>query len=297
MRILPGDVATVILSGSGEGTVSPEARTALRDELGLNDSLISQYLDWLINMLNGSFGGKSLESRESLGSIIGRQIPVTFLLTIYSLVLAISISIPLGIYSAIKNGRPPDIVIRIISLTGLGMPNLWLAILLILGLLILFGWSPPITYSSPWSNFLLHSQMLIWPAIILAWEQSSHLIRIIRSNMLNILDQDYILTAKSLGLSETAIIVGHALPNAFVSTLTVIGLQFGTLISGVVVLETIFGLPGIGRTLIQAALVRDYPVIQSLATLMVFFSLLINLLIDIAYQYFDPRLQSWNLRD
>ena len=139
--------------------------------------------------------------------------------------------------------------------------------------------------------------MVIWPAIILAWEQSSLLIRIVRSNMLSILDQDYILTAKSLGLSETSIVLGHALPNAYISTLTALGLQFGTLVSGVVVLETIFGLPGIGRTLIQAALVRDFPVIQSLATLMVLFSLLINLLIDIAYQYVDPRLQSRNPRN
>ena len=290
MRSLPGDVVTVILSGSGEGVVSLEAKEALREELGLDKPLIKQYLTWAKSFITGEFGGRSLENREQISSIIYRQAPVPLLLTFYSLVISICISTPLGIYSALRKGSIADIFTRLTSLIGLAFPNMWMALIIILLLLLLFGWSPPIIYSSPGSDIWLHIQIVIWPALIIGWEQSSHMIRVVRSNMLDILGKDYIVTARSKGLPELSIIMGHAVPNVLIPTLTMTGLQIGSLITGVVVLETIFGLPGLGRGLIQAALVRDYPVIQTIVTVIIMISLFINLLVDILYKKADPRL-------
>jgi len=287
MRVLPGDVVGVII---GDVPASPEAREALAEELGLNDSLTVQYGRWLRSMLNGKFGGRSLESRDPIRSIIGRQLPVTLLLAGYTILLSAFVSVPLGVLAAAKSGRWPDLIVRGATLGGLALPNLLVALLVILGLLLFFQWSPPIIYSSPWSDPWIHIQMVAWPTLILSWEQSSHLVRVTRSSMLTALSQDYVVTARSKGLSERSIIMGHALPTARITVVTMLGIQFGSLVSGVLILETIFGLPGIGRGLVQAALVRDYPVIQSLASLLVFLSLILNLIVDTIYTYVDPRI-------
>jgi peptide/nickel transport system permease protein len=294
MRVLPGDVVLVILSGSGEAVVSPEAREALREELGLNDPLPVQYGRWLGSMVNGEFGGRSLETREPIRSIIGRQLPVTLLLTGYTVLLSILVSVPLGVISAARSNRWPDYVVRVTTLGGLALPNLWVALLIVLGLLLFFRWSPPIIYTTPWSDPWNHIQMVAWPALILAWEQSSHLVRVTRSSLLEALGQDYIVTARSKGLSERSLVMQHALPNALIPAVTMLGLQFGSLVSGALILETIFGLPGIGRGLVQAALARDYPVIQSLATLLVLLSLVVNLTVDIINTRIDPRISDAN---
>ena len=290
MRVLPGDIVLVILSGSGEAAVSPEAREALEEELSLNDPLPVQYGQWLWSMVNGQFGGRSFESREPIRSIISRQLPVTLLLTGYTLLLSVIVSLPLGILAAVRSNRWPDYVIRVATLGGLALPNLWVALIVILGLLLLFGWSPPIIYAAPWSNPWSHIQMVAWPALILAWEYSSHLVRVTRSSMLEALSQAHITTAKSKGLPEHSIVLRHALRNALIPMVTMLGLQFGSLLSGALILETIFGLPGIGRGIVQAALARDYPVIQSLATLLVLVSLVVNLVVDTIYTLIDPRI-------
>ena len=290
MRVLPGDIVLVILSGSGEAAVSPEAREALEEELSLNDPLPVQYGQWLWSMVNGQFGGRSFESREPIRSIISRQLPVTLLLTGYTMLLSVIVSLPLGILAAVRSNRWPDYVIRVATLGGLALPNLWVALIVILGLLLLFGWSPPIIYAAPWSDPWSHIQMVAWPALILAWEYSSHLVRVTRSSMLEALSQAHITTAKSKGLPEHSIVLRHALRNALIPVVTMLGLQFGSLLSGTLILETIFGLPGIGRGIVQAALARDYPVIQSLATLLVLVSLVVNLAVDTIYTLIDPRI-------
>ena len=290
MRVLPGDIVLVILSGSGESTVSPEAREALTEELGLNDPLSVQYGRWLWDMVNGNFGGRSLETREPIRGIIARQLPVTLLLAGYTMILSIVVSIPLGILAATWHNRWPDYVIRVGTLGGLALPNLWIALLIILAFVLFLSWSPPIMYTTPWSNPWNHIQMMAWPVLILAWQYSSHLVRVIRLSMLEALAQDYIRTARSKGLSDITIVLRHALPNALVPTVTMLGLQFGSLLSGAIILETIFGLPGIGRGLVQAALARDFPAIQSIASLLVMLSLLINVVVDTTYSLIDPRI-------
>jgi len=290
MRVLPGDVVLVILSGSGESAVSPEAREALQEELGLNDPLHVQYGRWLWSMVNGEFGGNSLESREPIRSIIGRQLPITLLLTGYTILLSVFVSLPLGVLAAARRNRWPDYAVRMVTLGGLALPNLWVALLVILGLLVFFSWSPPVIYSAPWSDPWNHIQMLAWPVMILAWEHSSHLVRVTRSGMLDALSQVYVTTARSKGLQEYAVLLRHAFRNALIPAITTLGLLFGSLLSGALVLETMFGLPGIGRGLVQAALSRDYPVIQSLATLLVLLSLVVNLAVDLVYKLIDPRI-------
>ena len=287
MRVLPGDIVLVI---SGDVAVSPEVREELREELGLNDPLPIQYGRWLWSMVDGEFGGRSLESREPIRSMIGRQLPVTLLLTGYTVLLSILVSMPLGVLAAVWSNRWPDYIVRVTTLGGLALPNLLVALLIMLGLLLVFRWSPPIIYTSPWANPWNHVQMVVLPALILAWEYSSHLVRVTRASMLEALSQTYITTARSKGLSEYVVVLRHGLPNALVPIVTMVGLQFGTLLSGALILETLFGLPGIGRGLVQAALARDYPVIQSLATLLVLLSLVVNLVVEMVYTRIDPRI-------
>ncbi|MBI2856255.1 MAG: ABC transporter permease [Chloroflexi bacterium] len=286
MRVLPGDIVLVI---AGDVPVTAEAREALREELGLNDPLHVQYGRWLWSMVNGQFGGRSLESREPIRSIIARQLPVTLLLASYTVLLSILVSVPLAVLAAVRRNRWPDYVVRVATLGGLALPNLWVALLVILGLLFFFRWSPPIIYTTPWADPWNHMQMMVWPVLVLAWEYSSHLVRVTRSSMLEALGQAYITTARSKGLPERTVIWRHALRNALIPAVTMLGLQFGALLSGALILETIFGLPGMGRGLVQAALARDYPVIQSLASLLVFLALVVNLAVDMLYTFIDPR--------
>ena len=220
MRALPGDVALVILGGSGDTVVNPEVREALEEELGLNDPLVVQYGRWLWSMVSGEFGGRSLETREPIRSIVGRQLPVTALLTGYTILLSVVVSLPLGVLAAARSNRLSDYVVRLMTLGGLAIPSLWVALLTILCLLIFFRWSPPLVYAAPWSDPWVHLQKMVWPAAILAWEQSSHLVRVTRSSVLEALNQTYITTARGKGLPERSIVLQHALPNALVPAVT-----------------------------------------------------------------------------
>jgi len=289
LRVLPGDVAIVILGGGG-APHTPEVREALREELGLNDPLAVQYGRWLWSMANGEFGGQSLVNGQSIRSLVARQLPVTLLLALYTVVLSVLISVPLGVLAVWRWRRWPDYVVRVVSIIGQAVPNFWVALLIVLGLVVVFRWSPPIVYAYPWEDPWNHLQIVIWPVLLLAWEYSSHIVRVTRASMLDVLHESYVLTARAKGLPEHLIILRHVLRNALPPTITVMGFQLGALLGGTLILESIFGLPGIGRGLVTAALARDYPVVQSLATLLVFAMLFINLIIDLVYTVADPRI-------
>ncbi len=289
MRVLPGDVAATILSGGGETTHSPEVREALRAELGLNDHLLRQYGGWLWDMVNGNFGGDSLIDNQSIRSQLARQLPVTGLLALYTLAASTLIWVPLGIIASWQRDRWPDYLIRLIALPGQAVPSFLLALLAILGLLLLFGWSPPIVYTGPFDDPWNHALMVFWPVLLLTWEFGSHIVRVTRASMLETLSQPYIVVAQAKGLPERAVLLSHALRNALLPIITVLGVQFGALLGGTLILESIFGLPGIGRGLVDSALARDFPVVQSLVTLLVVAMLLVNLLLDLAYARADPR--------
>ena len=287
MHVLPGDVARSI---TGDVPVAPEVHEALRDELGLNDPLFTQYNRWLISMLNGKFGGHSLETNEPIASILSRQLPVTVLLASYTLVLSIIISIPLGIIAGVYQTRWIDKFILLATLSGSAIPSLAASLIILLVLLICLNWSPPITYTTPWNDIWNHIQMLAWPTLILTWQYSSHIIRITRTCLIEALEQPYVTTAYSKGLPKNTIVIKHAFVNALIPIATMLGLQFGGLLGGAIIVETIFGLPGIGRGFVNAALIRDYNVVQSFAFLLICAALGINLLIDIFYRYINPRI-------
>jgi len=289
MRILPGDIAALTLSGGGEVAYSIEVWEALREEWGLNDSLILQYGRWLWSMVNGDFGGQSLLYGQPIQTLVARQLPVTLSLTLYTVALSLLVSVPLGILAALKWNRWQDYMVRLATLPGQALPNFWIALLLLLGLVFCFRWSPPIIYTHLWENLWNHFQMLILPVLLLTWGYSSHIVRVTRASILDTMQEDYIRTARAKGLSESQITIKHALRTALAPIVTVLGLQFGVLLGGTLILEYIFGLPGLGRGLIQAALARDYPVVQSFVTLLVFAILSVNLIVDLIYRAVDPR--------
>jgi peptide/nickel transport system permease protein len=290
MRILPGDVAAVILSGSGEAPHSVEVREALRKELDLNDPYLVQYGKWLWSMIVGEFGGRSLVDGQPIRILVARQLPVTLLLATYTVALSVIVSLPLGVLAAWRRNRWLDYLVRFVTIPGQALPNFWIALILLLGLVYAFQWSPPIVYTHPWEDLGNHFQIILLPVLLLAWEYSSHIVRVTRASILNAMNEDYVITARAKGLAEHDIILRHVLHNALVPVVTVLGLQLGGLLGGTLILESVFGLPGLGRGIIQAALARDYPVVQSLATLLVFAVLSLNLVIDFVYRIIDPRI-------
>ncbi len=290
MRILPGDVALAVLATGGETAVTPEAVQEMRERLGLNKPLPVQYGEWTWSMVKGDFGGKSLLNREPIGSIVARRLPVTLQLTLYTMVFAMVVSVPLGIAAAVYQDKWLDYVIRIVAVLGLAVPQFWVAYIMLIGMAFIFTWSPPILYSNVWENPGDHFLMMMWPVLILSWVYGAYLIRITRSTMLEVLRQDYIRTARSKGLAEGSVLWRHGLRNALIPVLTLAGLYVGTLVGGTVILEAVFGLPGVGQAIIEAAAFRDYAVIQSLTMVVVFMMLSINLAVDIAYAFIDPRI-------
>ena len=294
LRIIPGDATLSILAGS---THTEEMRESLREEIGLNESLPTQYVRWLGSMLRGDFGGNSLENREPIRSIIFRQLPVTLLLAVYASVLSILIAVPLAILSASRSRTPLDYLIRFGSFAGLSIPGVWAALLIILALLRLFRWSPPIFYTSLRADPINHLLIMIWPAFLLAAGFSAQLLRIIRAGILEALQRDHIVAARSRGVAEGKILTKYAFRLSLAPAVTMIGVQFGVLLGGTLVLETIFGIPGIGRALVQAAVFRDYPVVQSIVTILVSSQLVLNLILDFFYSIIDPRISHRGLQN
>ena len=229
-------------------------------------------------------------SSQPIAAIVSRQLPVTLLLAFYAVVLSVIVSVPLGILAALRQNGWQDYLVRFITIPGQALPSFWIALLILLGLTFFFQWSPPIIYTNPWEDPWNHLKIMVWPVLLLTWEHSSHIARATRAYILDVMYEDYILTARAKGLSQTRIVLRHALRNALVPTITILGLQLGGLLGGALFLESIFGLPGIGRGLVRAALVRDYPVIQTLVTLLVFTMLTLNFIIDIIYRIIDPRI-------
>ena len=289
MRVLPGDVAARILNEE-EGVVSQAEYDALREKLGLEEPIPVQYGKWIWSMVNGEFGGSSLVSREPIADMVSRRLIVTGQLALYTIVLTMIAAIPLGILAAIYQDKWPDYVIRTITITGHAIPNFWLALMVLLLLVLVVEWSPPLRYVHVWENPVAHLQKVIWPVLILTWGYTAFMTRITRSNVLEVLRQDYVRTARSKGLNEVVVLGRHVLRNALIPVITVGGFYLSFLLSGSLILENIFGIPGIGQGIIAGATERDYPVIQSLTLLLVFFLLGVNLLVDLLYKIIDPRI-------
>jgi peptide/nickel transport system permease protein len=291
MRLLPGDVAQVILTGGGTSAtvVTAEQRQEVRAQLGLDRPLVVQYGDWLGHALRGDLG-QSFQSKQSVSQQIARRVPVTVELAALALLLSLLIAVPAGIVAAVDQDGALDYVVRLFAILGLAVPSFWLAIIALTLGAIWFGLTPPVRYASPVHDIRVNLTMMLWPALILAISLAATVMRMIRASLLETLRQDYVRTAHAKGLAKRWVILRHALRNALIPTVTVIGGQIGGLLSGSIVLEQIFLLPGLGRLAIEAINGRDYFVLQGVVLLFAVLVVVINLLVDLAYPLLDPRI-------
>ena len=290
MRLLPGDVALYIL-GSGESSeVNKQALQQIREDLGLDQPLIVQYGQWLWGVVRLDFGN-SYWTRQPVIEELKRRYPITANLAVMSLLLGTLIAIPVGVLSAVRQDTLADYAARIFVISGLSLPNFWLAILIILGLVHYFRWLPPLDYAPFWVDPWQNLKQLAFPALATGYRLSAIGARMTRSSILEVLRDDYVRTARAKGLQEYVIVLKHALRNALLPVVTIIGLELLTLFGGLVVIETVFTIPGIGRYLVDAITHRDYPSVQALVFVIALFVVTVNLLVDIVYGFLDPRIR------
>lgn len=289
VHLAPGDPVLIML-GSQEQAITPERIEELREEWGFNDPLYVQYWRWLKNALRGDLG-KSIYTGQDVFKTIVERIPATLLLTISSMIVAIAISLPVGIISAVRQYSAWDYIGMVGALLGVSMPAFWLALLSMYMFSLKLGWLPATGmghFSQGLGTVIKH---LILPSFTLGFGMAAMTTRLTRSSMLEVFRQDYIRTAKAKGLSEKVVIYRHALKNALIPIVTVIGTQFGSLLGGAVVTETIFAWPGMGRQAIASIQRRDLPMIQGNVLLMCLIFVLVNLIVDISYTWLDPRIR------
>ncbi|MCP3027906.1 ABC transporter permease [Halobacillus sp. A5] len=286
MRIVPGDLAMTILGNNA----TPESLHQLREDFGLNLPLYVQYFNWMSGVLTGDFGQSMRTGQEVLPDILSR-FKLTFELTLISAFISWIIAIPLGIIAAVKRNTNTDFGVRLISLLGVSVPNFALAIIIILVLSLAFSYSPPIEYVGFFENPLQNLEIMIIPAIVLGSSMAGAVMRMTRSSVLEILRQDFIRTIRAKGARERIVIFNHALRNAMIPILTIIGLQVGTLLGGTVIIEQIFSLPGLGQLVLTAINQRDFIVVQGAVLFIAFVFVFINLLVDVLYSYLDPRIK------
>jgi peptide/nickel transport system permease protein len=285
MHVIPGDPARAMLGPEG----TPEAVETLRRQLGLNDPLWWQYYYWISRALAGDLGQSILLS-QSVISLLAERLPVTLILSLYSLLLAIAIALPVSIISASRPATTVDHVGRIIALLGLAIPSFWLGLILILVFSVGLRWFPVFGYVSLFSDPLGHFTHLVMPTLSLGAGYAAMILETSRNSLIEVLRQDYIRTARAGGLSERCVLWKYALRNALIPTVTVIGIQVGYLMSGAVIVENVFAIPGMGRLLVNAVLSRDYPVVQGAMLVIVLIFTIANLLVDIICVAIDPRI-------
>jgi peptide/nickel transport system permease protein len=286
VRLIPGDVVQLLLGTEA----SVQQIETLRRVLGLDRPLPIQFADWFGQIIRGDFGTSLRTGRPVLPDIFAR-LGVTLQLTVASMLVALLVAVPLGVASAANRGRAVDAVSRVLALVGLSVPGFWLATIMILFFSVQLRWLPPIGFISPLDNPALGLQTLLLPSIALGTALAAFVTRMIRSSLLEVLNQDYIRTARAKGLHERSVLYGHALKNAFIPVLTVIGIQVGHLLGGAVIIEEIFSFPGMGRFLLNGIYQRDYPVVQGTVLFVALVFSLINVLVDVLYAWFDPRIR------
>ena len=288
MRVMPGDALTALMAESGN--VGERELAKLRQDLGLNRPYWEQYGIWLWQMV--SFNpGDSIFTNEPIPVSLKKAIPVTLELATLAIILGLTIAIPVGVLSATRQDRPSDYVGRVVAVSGLSLPDFWLGTLVITFSAIWFHWIPPIGYVSIWESPARNLQQFILPAAVLGFRLSSATMRMTRSTVLEVLREDYVRTAWAKGLEGRIVVYKHALKNALIPVVTIVGGQLGTLLAGTVIVETIFALPGMGRLTVEAIVYRDYPVVQTNVMLVAGVLVTLNLLVDLSYAWLDPRIR------
>jgi peptide/nickel transport system permease protein len=288
LRLLPGDIVDVMTGGDIPSTA--QSRERLREAFGLDKPLPLQYVTWIANMARGDLG-TSFRSGEPIATILLRTLPITLELTLLAVLVATMCAIPLGVVSAVVRESSFDYVARLAGLVGLSMPNFWLATLMLLFTSVLFHWIPPVNWISPFQNPLGNLQQMLLPVAAIALQLMAILMRMTRAMMLEVLQQDYVRTARAKGAQERMVVFRHALRNALIPVVSVIGFQIGALMGGSAIVEVIFGLNGVGNTLVQAIFNRDYPVVQATTLFVAAVFVMANLSVDLLYGYLDPRLK------
>lgn len=282
MRLMPGDPVR-LLAGEGQIRITEEQLDAIRTKWGLDRPYHEQYLVWAGNLLTGDFGQSLVRRGVPVRQMIFEAIPVTALLNLYALILAIAVSLPLGIVSAVRRNSLLDYVTSFGSALGIATPNFWLALVLIVIFSLQLRWLPPFGLRS-WQGFVL-------PVVVLATEQMAVLMRITRGTVLELLPQDFVRTARSKGLPQPRVMWRHVVSNAMLPIITVIGFRIAFLLSGTIIVETVFALPGVGRLFTDSVMRLDYQVVQSLVVLFAVIVVVVNLLTDLIYALVDPRVR------
>jgi len=288
MRLAPGNITDIIFESAGY--VDEADRKRLEAELGIDKPVAVQYTRWLGEIVRGELG-KSYRYDLPAWQIIRPRLPVTLELAVLALAFSVLLGVPTGVISAIRQDRPLDYLLRVLSLAGLSMPSFWLGMIVILLLVRSLGWIPSMTYVSPFDNLGANLFQFVLPALAVGYRSSALIMRITRSAMLEVLREDYIRTAWAKGQREALVVWRHALKNASLPVITLIGIEFAFLIGGLIVTETVFNLPGVARYLVDAIQVRDYPIVQNLVMLIAVVVVLANLTVDLLYTWLDPRIK------
>ncbi|MCJ8308867.1 MAG: ABC transporter permease [Rhizobiaceae bacterium] len=286
LEIVPGDPAQVMLGINA----TDEAIAALREDLGLNKPVLERYFSWVFGMLQGDFG-KSYTYSVPVNELVADRVTISLPLALLSLLISTAIAIPVGLYAAARRGSLADTGIMALSQVGIAIPNFWFALLLVYFLAIWLQLVPAGGFPGWEAGFFTALKSLLLPAISLALPQAAILSRVTRSALLETLGEDYVRTARAKGLSRRSTIWKHALRNAMIPVLTILGLQFAYLLAGTIIIENVFYLPGLGRLVFQAISLRDLIVVESVVMMLVGTIIVINLLVDLAYLWVDPRLR------
>jgi peptide/nickel transport system permease protein len=290
MRLLPGDPLVIYLNRGEIGTLTPEQIQALRHQFGLDQPLVTQYINWMGGIFHGDFG-TSLIYHVSVGRLLVERVPVSFHIAFIAFIVGDILGISAGVLCAVRRGKWLDTVTTFLANIGVTMPGYWAGIILIYLLALKARWLPPWGYTSPFTDFWLNTRQLIMPVLCEALFPIAGLCRQTRSSMLEVLRQDYIRTAWSKGLSERVIIVRHAVKNALIPVVTMMGFQITALAGGSVLIETVFNIPGVGRLLTQSIQQQDYQVAQACTLMIAVVVVLANLITDISYGWLDPRIR------
>jgi len=286
LRLVPGNITDIIFDSAG--FVNPAKKAAIERQLGLDQPIVTQYVSWIAGLARGDLGYAFVSEKPALDEILPR-VPVTAKLAVLALLFSVLFGVPLGVISAVRQNTPLDYALRVVSLSGLSLPSFWLGLLILMACVNWFGWIP--IYRSTPGSFWSEVALLSIPAAAVGFRSSALVMRLTRSSMLEVLRQDYIRTARAKGASEPTVNYDHALRNAVLPVVTIIGIEAAFLIGGLIVTETVFNIPGVARFLVEAIRWRDYPIVQNLVMFIAVVVVVVNFIVDMTYVVLDPRIK------
>jgi peptide/nickel transport system permease protein len=286
LRLVPGNITDIIFDSAG--FVNPAKKAKIEHQLGLDQPIVTQYVRWISDLAHGDLGYAFVSEKPALDEILPR-IPVTAKLAVLALTFSVLFGVPLGVISAVRQNTGLDYLLRVVSLSGLSLPSFWLGLLILMACVNWFGWIP--IYRSTPGNLWGEIALLSIPAAAVGFRSSALVMRLTRSSMLEVLRQDYIRTARAKGASDPSVNYDHALRNAVLPVVTIIGIEAAFLIGGLIVTETVFNIPGVARFLVEAIRWRDYPIVQNLVMFIAVVVVVLNFIVDMAYVALDPRIK------